>query len=178
MTEPLTRADGAVASGSLESRTMQASTKSLHYWTRYRTSSGMRDARLYEAFHFGDNEALADELAALVLAGVKCASAGLLWSFEAACKPAPEVGDLSIVESWSGEPLCIIETTSTAVTAFCDVGAAFAAAEGEGDGSLDHWRAEHWSAFGRECLRLGKRPSARMPVVCEHFVVVHRSAAR
>ena len=36
--------------------------------------------RFYEAFHFDDNEASANALLALVLAGTKRATAGLLWS--------------------------------------------------------------------------------------------------
>ena len=53
--------------------------------------------RFFEAFHFDDNERSADELALLVLSGVKRATAGLVWSFEAAAMPLPKVGDLSVV---------------------------------------------------------------------------------
>ena len=35
----------------------------------------------------------------------------------------------------------------------------FAAAEGEGDGTLAYWRRVHWSYFGRECERLEGRPA-------------------
>jgi uncharacterized protein YhfF len=49
----------------------------------------------------------------------------------------------------------------------------FAAAEGEGDKSLRYWRKAHWSYFSRECQRLGKEPSCRMPVVCERFEVIY-----
>jgi uncharacterized protein YhfF len=134
-------------------------------------------ARLYESFHFGDSESLADELAALVLAGTKRATASLLWSYEADGKPMPEPGYLSIVERWSGEPVCVIETTSVAVLPFEQVGPEFAAAEGEGDCSLEYWRTGHRAYFGRECARLGKRPSASMPVVCESFKVIFRGLA-
>jgi uncharacterized protein YhfF len=153
-------------------------TRSRAFWVGFESVAG-RDvsARLYEAFHFGDSEALADELAALVAAGTKRATAGLLWSHEAEGKPIPKPGDLSIVERWSGEPVCIIETVSVVVLPFEEVVAAFAAAEGEGDGSLEHWRAGHWAYFGRECAGLGKKPSAKMLVVCESFKVVYRGRA-
>jgi len=85
---------------------------------------------------------------------------------------SPTSGDLSIVEQWSGEPVCVIETSSALVLPFEQVGAEFAATEGEGDGSLESWRSGHWAYFGRECARLGKTPSAGMPVVCESFKVV------
>lgn len=134
-------------------------------------------ARFYESFHFGDSESLADELAALVVAGTKRATASLLWSFEAEGKPLPEPGHLSIVEQWSGEPVCVIETAAVAVLPFEQVGPEFAAIEGEGDGSLEYWRSGHWAYFGRECARIGKEPSASMLVVCESFRVIYRGLA-
>jgi len=146
------------------------------FWAEFQSTLGSdASARLYESFQFGDSESLADELADLVVAGTKRATAGLLWSHEADGKPLPRPGELSIVERGSGEPVCIIETVSVAVLPFAEVGAEFAANEGEGDGSLAHWRAGHWAYFGRECARLGKEPSAGMPVVCECFKVVYRA---
>jgi len=147
-------------------------------WTRFESVTACDvSTRFYESFHFGDSESLADELAALVLAGTKRATAGLLWSHEAEGKPTPKPGDLSIVEQWSGEPVCVIETVSVIVLPFEEVGAEFAATEGEGDGSLEHWRTGHWAYFGRECARLGKKPSTSMLVACESFKVVYRGRA-
>ena len=144
-------------------------------WADFESRAGSDvSARLYESFHFGDSESLANELAALVVSGSKKATAGLLWSHEAEGKPIPKPGQLSIVERWSGEPVCVIETTAIAVVPFEEVGLEFAASEGEGDGSLDQWRIEHWAYFGRECARLAKQPHASMPVVCESFKVVYR----
>jgi uncharacterized protein YhfF len=143
-------------------------------WNRFESVAGMEvSTRFYESFHFGDSESLADELAALVLAGTKRATAALLWSNEAEGKPTPKPGALSIVERWSREPVCVIETVSVAVLPFEKVSAAFAAVEGEGDGSLEYWRAGHWAYFGRECARLRKKPSLGMLVVCESFEVVY-----
>jgi uncharacterized protein YhfF len=104
------------------------------FWAGFESVAGSRvSARLYESFHFGDSESLADELAALVVAGTKRATASLLWSYEADDKPLPEPGHLSIVERWSGEPVCIIETASVAVLPFEQVGPEFAATEGVGE---------------------------------------------
>ena len=44
--------------------------------------------RFFDAFHFDDNEQSANELALLVLSGSMRATAGLVWSFEAASLPA------------------------------------------------------------------------------------------
>lgn len=130
--------------------------------------------RFFEAFHFDDNEASANELAQLVLAGKKRASAGLVWSFDAVSAPLPKAGDLSVVTDWAERPLCVIRTERVDVVAYDEVSAAFAATEGEGDGSLQYWRRVHWAAFERACRRMGRMPELKMPVACERFSVVFR----
>ncbi len=148
------------------------------FWDQFQSSVPYDAAPLfYEAFHFDDNEATANSLAALVLSGQKRATAGLLWTNEITNKPRPELGVLSVVTDWNGVPLCIIETTQVDVVPFDDVSAQFAAIEGEGDGSLRYWREEHWKYFTRECQRLGREPDSRMPVVCEQFKVIYRTKA-
>jgi uncharacterized protein YhfF len=130
--------------------------------------------RFYEAFHFDDNAPSADALAALVLAGRKRATAGLVCSFEAEDKALPKPGALSVVTLFSGEPVCVIETRSVRIVPFSDVSAEFAATEGEGDGSLAFWRRAHTAFFGRECERLGRTFSPDLAVACEEFEVVFR----
>jgi uncharacterized protein YhfF len=147
------------------------------FWAEFsRRMGGVDEALFYEAFHFGDSEALAQELAALVLAGSKRATAGALWSFEAAGKRPPRPGDLSVVTTWVGQPLCVVRTTQLELVPFDAVPAEFAAAEGEGDGSLAFWRRVHTDYFGRECARLGRIFSADMPVCCERFELVDAPA--
>ncbi len=143
------------------------------FWKRFDAQAGGVDsARFYEAFHFGDHEELANALADLVLDGTKRATAGLMASFEREGKPLPRPGDLSVVTDWAGAPLCVIETLRVDVVRFDEVTAAFAAVEGEGDGSLGFWREAHTSAFSRECARLGQVFGESMPVACERFMVV------
>jgi uncharacterized protein YhfF len=145
-------------------------------WNEYGASvGGLDDTRFYEAFAFGDSDELAAELAQLVLSGAKRATAGSLWTFETTGKRLPAPGDLSVVTTWAGEPLCIIETRSIEIVPFHSVTAEFAATEGEGDGSLAFWQRAHRDYFTRECARLGRTFSADMPVVCERFEVVFRA---
>src|SRR5262249_49577621 len=111
--------------------------KIAEFWNAYAsTVSGVNEARFFEAFHFGDSQELADALAVLVLSGVKRATTGSVWSFEIESGRLPVPGDLSVVTNWAGTPLCIIEAESVEVIPFNQVTAEFAAAEGEGDGSL------------------------------------------
>lgn len=142
-------------------------------WARFKQAQRPPpdDARLYEVFSFGDSQPLADELGALVVAGTKRATAGSLWALQAQGRQPPRPGDYSIVTTWAGRPLCVIETLSIEIVAFSGVGADFAATEGEGDGSLAYWRAAHTAFFTRECLRLQLRFDETMPVVCERFEV-------
>ena len=128
----------------------------------------------YSAWHFCDNEADANEMAELVLAGVKRATASLLWSYEAEGEPLPAVGDLGIVTDWDGRARCVIRTTSVEVVPFEEVTQEFAEIEGEGDGSLGYWRAAHQAAFTRELEGSGRTFERRSPVVCERFEVVFR----
>ncbi len=133
--------------------------------------------RFLEAFYFDDNEPSANELARLVIAGRKRATAALLWVHDAEHKRVPQPGDLSIVTDFSGAELCVIETTRVDIVPFAEVSAEFAAIEGEGDGSLAYWRRAHEAFFGRECQRIGRRPEPAMPVVCERFDVVFKCLA-
>ena len=131
--------------------------------------------RFMEAFHFDDNEPSANELARLVLAGTKRATASLVWSYEKAPVPLPKAGDLSVVTDWAKTPLCVIQTQRVDIVPYDDVPEEFAATEGEGDGSLTYWRRAHWAYFGRECQRIGRIPEPGMPVVCERFEVIFRA---
>lgn len=145
------------------------------FWRAFASTCAVDPApRFLEAFHFDDNEASANDLAALVMSGRKRATAALLWAHEHESKPVPKPGDLSIVTDYAGGPVCIIETRRVDIVPFQQVSAEFAATEGEGDASLEYWRRVHEDYFGRECKRIGRQFSARMPVVCERFEVAYR----
>lgn len=112
-----------------------------------------------EAWAFGAEPAQADELLALVLAGIKSATASSLWAYEAEGEPLPTAGDLSILLDGRGEPRAVIRSTDVHVVPFRGVDAEHAHAEGEGDRSLAHWctRCRPADAFARDCL-----PSSRL----------------
>lgn len=148
----------------------------LEFWNAFVETEAADEQRFYESFAFGDSEALANELAALVLAGVKRATAGAVWSYEAEGKRLPVAGDQSIVTNWAGEPLCVIETVRVDLVPFNQVTAEFAAVEGEGDGSLTYWMEGHRQYFTRECGRAGRDFDEQMLVACEQFKVIYQPA--
>lgn len=142
------------------------------YWQAFASAvGGVDDTRFFEAFIFGDSPALADELSALVLRGIKRATAASVWSFEAEGKPLPRPGDLSVMLDGAGQPVGVIETLTVEVMPFRDVTAAFAAVEGEGDGSLAYWRDAHRAYFTREAEAAGRVFTEDMPVACECFAL-------
>jgi uncharacterized protein YhfF len=121
---------------------------------------------------FGDGRAQQNELCALVLSGTKTATATLaLWhGYER--ETAPKPGGFTIVLDGDMAPRCMIQTTEIFETAFCDVDAAFARDEGEGDGSLAYWRKEHRRFFAAELAREGLAFAETARVICERFRVV------
>jgi uncharacterized protein YhfF len=142
------------------------------FWQRYLDSLPAahphRGARP-DAFAFGDSAPLADELAALVLAGRKRATASLAVEFTALGDPLPAAGDLSIVLRGDQTPVAIIERTEVREVPFRAVDEAFAAREGEGDGTLAGWREAHREYFTRVCARLGGAFGEDTPVLCQGF---------
>ena len=122
------------------------------------------DWRELETFSFGDSPALADKLAALVLAGVK----------HATCWPVSEglltaVGKRMVMVDGSGRPLAVIETLELVQCSFQEVDVAFAYDEGEGDLTLADWREGHRQYFTRH-----NQFAEDMQLYCERFRVVER----
>jgi uncharacterized protein YhfF len=145
------------------------------FWNEFLLVTGTVDeGRYYDVCVFGDNKQLADDLAKLVLRGIKRATAGSLASYEDQGIRAPRAGDLSIVTNWSGRPLCVIETQVVEVVPYNEVTAEFAALEGEGDGSLDFWRQAHRGYFERECAKAARNFAEDILLACEQFKVIYQ----
>jgi uncharacterized protein YhfF len=130
-----------------------------------------------DAFGFGGEPDLADELAALVLAGRKRATSSLAVEFTALGEPLPRVGDVSIILQGDGVPVAIIERTRVTTVPFNEVDPEFAAIEGEGDASLAYWRKAHADYFRRVCTRLGGTFDDQTPVLCQVFRVIWTPAS-
>ena len=136
---------------------------------------GMRADAPAPTYSFGDNVALANELAQLVYAGAKSATCGTLWEWEADGEPIPQVGQLEIVLDGHGQPRCVTEITAVQIKPYNEVDADFAYAEGEDDRSLASWRREHWRYFSRVLPRIGRTPVETMLLVCVRFRVIFKA---
>jgi uncharacterized protein YhfF len=114
-----------------------------------------------------------DELNALVVAGRKTATAGLLQEYAWEGEQLEHVGEQLALLDGSGAPLRIVEVTRLEIVPFVEVGWDFALAEGEGHTSIEDWRRSRlaiWAAV---------YPSTRVDddteVVCRYLRVVPRS---
>ena len=128
------------------------------------TEDGGRDWRSLAQFSFGDGPGLADELAALVLAGKKSATC---WAAREGSKT--RVGKQWVVLNGAGVPVAVIETIELTQRRFDEVDEAFAFDEGEDDRTLASWRRAHRNYFGRQGSF-----APNMLLYCERFRLVAR----
>jgi uncharacterized protein YhfF len=144
------------------------------FWTTARQSVPSLPAAIdADIWFFGDSQELARSLADLVLHGPKRATTGLIAEMEAEAAPLPRLGGLSLVTDFHGAPLMILRSTRVDILPFNEVDADFAAAEGEGDGSLAYWQDAHERFFKRSCQRIGIAWRPDLPVVCERFELLY-----
>lgn len=192
---------GAVAAGRTVGAMDDAEIKA--FWADARVRGGLNPAESYigataadmlppPAWSFGSTPEEADRLLALVLQGLKTASASALWEYGPGPRghddgagdtlvrtqvdvEVPEPGSLSIVLDGAGHPRALLRTTHVEVVRFGDVDEEHAQREGEG--SLERWRADH-RRFFEEHAPAGQRVDEDTRVVLERFVVVVPAGAR
>lgn len=126
-------------------------------WLAYLSARSIapEDAPGYVVECYGDSAELADELLHEVMYGTKRATSSLAKEYKQHGEPEPKAGDRWIVCDGSGEPRIIQRVVSVQRSSFFDVPAEFAAAEGEGDLSLEYWRRVHNEFWTRTQAELG-----------------------
>ena len=139
------------------------------FWKRFLKSHGISKHPCPVVFYFCDNGHDADTCAALVVAGIKQATAPSKWWFDKHKEALPRIGEYSVITNWSGEPQAVIQTTAVMVVPFGQVDAAFAYAEGEGDRSLAEWQRVHRSYYAREIGCNESKINDDFKVVCHRF---------
>ncbi len=121
------------------------------------------------------------ELVALVLAGTKRATAGLLVEMELEGETIPTPGLREAIVDADGAMVGVIETTECRILRMADVDDEFAIDEGEGFADAAHWRSAHQTYFdsylGDLRARIGD-PSWTITgdtlVVCQRFRLAER----
>ncbi|MFD5323497.1 ASCH domain-containing protein [Streptomyces sp. NPDC127092] len=123
------------------------------------------------AMELGTPGELRASLNALVLAGRKTATTGLLAEYVAETEGLEFTGERLALLGDEGTYVATIEITGVEIAPFSDVTWEHAAAEGEGDRSLEDWRAVHtrfWESIGTPV-------DEDTPLVCLRFRVVERA---
>ena len=143
------------------------------FWSAYCRASKLSGNTPYQAWHFGDNRQLAHELVELVLHGPKRATAALGFACDELPHTAAVPDGYSVVTELDGTPRAVIRTTVLERRRFCDVDAAFAWDEGEGDRTLSDWKRGHGTYFSRECESLGRSMSEDAEVCLERFELLY-----
>jgi uncharacterized protein YhfF len=142
------------------------------FWAAFQQATGEQGG-YGSADPFGDSPELADELIRLVLDGPKRATAGMLAEFEREGAPVDRVGDRWIALDGAGHPRAVLRVTEVRIGPFDSVDAAFAWDEGEGDRTLDNWKADHLAYFTRRCAELRIAWSeVDVPIVFQRFELV------
>lgn len=151
-----------------------ASDEVRQFWADFCSAHSVGLDEPYQVWYFGNSAAMADELTGLVLGGRKVATASLLKTNELKPGDAPIVGGYSIVTDIQGKPKCVLQTIEVKQVRFRDVTPEFAAAEGEGDLSLEYWRTVHLDYFSREAEEHGFEFSDESVVCCERFRLLYK----
>ncbi|MEM8924628.1 MAG: ASCH domain-containing protein [Actinomycetota bacterium] len=145
------------------------------FWARFLAATGRPDDTPQpEAWPFGDSVELADELIALVLGGIKRATAGSVAEFRAEGLAAPEVGDLEIVLDGAMRPRAVLRLTDVREGPLSSVDDAFAYDEGEGDRTRRFWLDAHTRFFARVLPTLGLVFDDDMPTYFQRFEVLYQ----
>lgn len=143
------------------------------YWREFCAQVHLPPGTAHQAWYFGDTPELAHELVELVLRGPKRATAGLAEANEGLPQLKPVAGGYSVVTEHDGTPRAVIRTTQLDRRPFCEVDAAFAWDEGEGDRTLADWMDGHRRYFTRELAAAGRAFDERMPVDLERFELLY-----
>ena len=138
------------------------------FWLAYQRANGVK-VEGFSASALGDTRALADELAELVLAGIKRAHATLHRDFQKDLDPPPQIGDHLVVLDGSGQPRAIVRCTHVELRHFNEIDDAFAFDAGEGDLTLRWWLTAHRQDFAERAEREGFEVDERVELVLESF---------
>ena len=141
------------------------------FWQPFRLYARL-DHDNYVVGSFGDSPEMATELADLVIAGIKRATASLARDYGDGREPTPRPGDFVIMLDGEGRPRFIWRATEVTIKPLSQVDEAFAWDEGEGDHTREWWLDAHRRYFTRQATREGFEIDDEILTVFERFEVV------
>ena len=141
------------------------------FWRAYREAAGLQRDN-YDVVAFGDNTEMATELAELVVAGIKRATARLVRQFGPDGEPPPVVGGYVVLLDGADRPRAVWRTIEVRIGPLNTVDQRFAWDEGEGERTRDWWLSAHRRFFGRRAAAEGFRMHDEIETMFERFEVV------
>lgn len=145
-----------------------------NYWDKFLKDTNRDASTMWrEIFHFCNNEKDANLLLELVLKGKKKASSSLPLAYELEGEELPQVGDLSIVTDWYGNPGCVIKTVQTTFLPFKNMSYEICSREGE-DETLESWQEGHVKFFTEDLASYGRDFSWDMEILFEDFELIYQ----
>lgn len=142
------------------------------YWESFKEKHNL-SSNLPEAWMFGDgSEAMGNELAELVVQGVKRATCSAKCLHDIENEDVPVEGQYNIILNGKNQPACIIQYTQINIIPMNEVTEEFAVLEGEGDLSYKYWFDEHERFFRKELSSFNLAFSFDIDLVCQEFKVV------
>jgi predicted acetyltransferase/uncharacterized protein YhfF len=142
-------------------------------WHEFCVSKGIAEDTPYGAWAFCGGGPTGDELAALVLKGIKFGTASALddYIYEDDLDELPKVGDYSVILLDNNEAVCVIRDYDVYTRPFGEVSHFHGYSEGEDERTLDAWRRIHTEAFGPDLKEIGYPLTNDSKIVCEKFTV-------
>ena len=140
----------------------------MQYWNEVLTQHNIEDELKVRSFRFGDTP---NELAQLVVDGVKTATCNALRLYELNNRPLPQAGDYNIILNEAFQPVCVIQITAVEIKKYAEIDEAFAIAEG--DGSYKNWDDIHVRFFTEQLALFNEQFHRQIELVCQTFQVIH-----
>lgn len=146
-------------------------------WEEFCEKKGVDKETDYESWAFCGGGPSGDQLAQLVLNGIKFGTASPLDAYyeNEEEEPIPQVGDYSVILLDSGEAVCVLRDYEVSLVPFSKVTYFHGYSEGEEERTDVTWRRIHEDAFAPDLESLGKPLNGDTMVVCEKFCVEYIS---
>lgn len=152
---------------------MSYSQEILDFWERAKKTTGI-EGDFIDAWGFGDNPELVDELLGYIKQGIKRTSTSLVKENELEGWPESKEGNYDIILDGRNKPVLVIKTVSVRRVKYRDVDAEHANWEGEGDRSLETYFKEHDKYYKRRGEQLGFEFNKDMLVDLNRFEIVYQ----
>jgi uncharacterized protein YhfF len=151
---------------------MTFSKEVLDFWAKVKSETDIT-GDFVDAWGFGDNPELVDELLGYVLEGIKRTSTSLVKETELEGWPMDKVGDNNIILDGQDNPAVVIKNVSVRRVKYRDVDADHAFWEGEGNRTLETYFMEHDKYYKRRGEALGFEFNKDMLVDLVRFELVY-----